>query len=330
MLSNDIIPKTTTIPDTTTIPERAPPLSLADLEICIPIYRYDPSDLIHQLARQRGAARAVLRIYDDGSNDPALTERISRALKSFPGMVVLMSVAENLGRAQARNALIAASSADWLLFLDADMKIDADDFLQVYQEAAARQGGGPCCIVGGFGVDLRTVTPATRLHALQSCMSECLNAATRRSEPGRFIFTSNIFLHRQICLAIPFNNGFSGWGWEDVEWGLNIVRHYPVMHIDNAAIHLGLDEDAALLLKYERSGPNFMLMLAQHPESVKRMPVYRFAQSISHFPLISALTWTTRRAVLGGRPLLPARLRLFALKLFRVSIYAQALHAHHR
>lgn len=304
----------------------APAQSRLRLEICIPVFRQDPSNLIADLSRQIGAGDVALRLYDDGSGDPVLTQRIREALAAFPGQSTLMSIAENRGRAGARNGLINAAEGEWLLFLDADMRVEGRNFLNAYLEAAARQNG-PCCIVGGFGVDLRMVTSATKLHAMQSHKSECLDAARRNADPGRYVFTSNIFLHRQICKEMPFNDQFRGWGWEDVEWGLNIVSRFPVIHIDNAATHLGLDEDKALLGKYERSGLNFLLMLQAHPDSVARMPVYRIARHLSHLPLRRALIWSCRQTVVSGRSILPVSLRLYALKVFRAAIYAQALHA---
>ena len=299
------------------------------VEICIPIYCHDPTVLIQSLARQHFAAETALRIYDDGSADPDLTARIQSALAQYPGPTTLMTAGENLGRAKARNALISAAQADWLLLLDGDMEVTGEHFLQAYREAALLQGE-PCCIVGGFGVDMRKATPTTLLHALQSRRSECLDAITRNRDPGRYVFTSNIFLHRRIFAEVPFNGQFRGWGWEDVEWGPSVQRRFPGFPIANAGSHLGLDEDRALLRKYEHSGQNFLLMLEEHPESVRRMPVYRIARTFSHVPWLGALTWASRRAVLSGRHVLPAYLRLCALKLFRATIYAQALHAEHR
>lgn len=295
------------------------------IDICIPIYRHDPSILIRQLSRQHGAADCRLHIYDDGSEDPQLTLAISDALAGFPGQTLLTTATVNHGRAAARNALIAAATSDWLLFLDGDMQIDGQDFLTNYAHAA-RDQAKPCTIVGGFGIDLSTVTRATMLHALQSRKSECLTALMRNSDPGRFVFSSNIFLHREIIEKVQFNPKFHGWGWEDVDWGLSVARQFPVIHIDNAAIHLGLDEDAALLRKYEMSGPNFLLMLEDHPESVRRMPIYRYARLASYLPLLGMLTRATRRAATAIH--LPTHFRLLALKMFRVSVYAQVLLAY--
>lgn len=302
------------------------PVGGGTVAICIPVFHDDPSSLIAQLSRQRGAEQATLLVYDDGSADPDLTARITAALEGFPGHKRLITAERNLGRAAARNALILEAKADWLLFLDGDMRLDHDGFLMSYMEAATLQPG-PCCIVGGFGVDGTIVTETTRLHALHSQNSECLNADARRRDPGRFVFTANIFVHRQIALNAPFNDRFRGWGWEDVDWGLGVVSAWPVVHIDNPAIHLGLDEDAVLLRKYEGSGPNFVLMLKTHPESVRRMPLFRIASRVAHLPFLGGLTWASRRAVLMRHPALPLRLRLVALKVFRVSIYAQCLNA---
>lgn len=304
----------------------APCESEARIDICIPMYRHNPSELIRDLARQRSAANTTLTVYDDGSCDPALTQAVTAALAEYPGRAHLIGETTNLGRSQARNALIAAAESDWLLFLDSDMRIPGHDFLTLYRRAAAQQRH-PCCIVGGFGVDPDSVTPGNRLHALQSIRSECVDAADRNRDPGRYVFTSNIFLHRKLYAEVPFDSRFNGWGWEDVEWGLRLAQAFPVLHIENRAMHLGLDEDVTLLNKYENSAQNFMRMLESHPDSVKRMPVYRMANHLTHLPALRALIWATRRAALSHNRTIPNRVRLLALKLFRVSVYARALNA---
>lgn len=296
------------------------------IDICIPMYRQDPSELIRDLAGQPTAENTTLTVYDDGSCDPVLTRAVTAALAEYPGRGRLIGQSENRGRAQARNALIEAAAADWLLFLDSDMRVSGQDFLLKYRDAAAHQGR-PCCIVGGFGVDMGSVTRANRLHAMQSIRSECVDAAARNLDPGRYVFTSNIFLHRKLYADVPFDGAFTGWGWEDVEWGLRLAETFPVLHIENRALHLGLDEDIALLHKYENSAQNFMRMLERHPDSVKRMPVYRMASRLTYLPALRALTWAMRRAALSQSMTIPGQVRLLALKLFRVSVYAQALNA---
>jgi len=293
------------------------------IDICIPFYKSDPTELIATLAGQDGAQEAALRIYDDGSDDPAMTARIEAALALFPGRSTLLQADRNRGRAAARNALLNAAESDWILLLDSDTRIDKAGFLSAYRNAA-RKEGGPCCIVGGSVIDPALITPATALHALQSQVSECLPARVRATDPGRYVFTMNLFLHRTILERIPLDEGFVGWGWEDVDWGLRIAARYPVIHIDNPAVHLGLMTVPEVLRKYRESGPNFVRLLNAHPDAVARMPLYRWARRFAALPghrrLIPLAAGCARARVL------PMRTRLAALKVCRALIHAAALH----
>lgn len=292
------------------------------LDICIPVYRTDPTGLVSALARQNGARQAGLRILDDGSQDLALTRAITRALAGYPGPSTLLTAIENRGRAEARNALLNAAESDWILLLDSDMRVDDTAFLQTYRDAARAQDG-PCCIVGGFTIDPALVTRQTRLHARQSILSECLPAATRATDSGRYVFTSNIFLHRAILGQVPFDAGFTGWGWEDVDWGLRLASRFAVIHIDNPAVHLGLDTAPMLLAKYGQSGANFLRLAQRQPQAVARMRLYHWARSLSRLPGVSVAQALAARAAQAG--FLPLRLRLLALKLYRAAAYGKAM-----
>lgn len=291
------------------------------LDVCIPFYKDDPSPLVRQLSAQTDASDIALTLCDDGSQSATLTEAVKRALGNFPGAATLMTLPRNMGRGQARNALIAHAKSDWLLMLDADMELPARDFISRYlAQIAALQVPG--CIVGGFGVDMEHVAPKYRLHAHHAKLSECVTADIRAKDPGRFVFTSNIVVHRQIAQTICFHPDFQGWGWEDVEWGLRVVRDYPVLHIDNPALHLGLDTDAGLLTKYRQSVENFIKVKALHPEAIGRSPLARAARIAALLPgaerLAPAFAWVARQGHL------PLHARILGLKLFRAALYSRA------
>ena len=295
----------------------------SDIDICIPVYKTDPTPLILQLAQQNGAERAALRIYDDGSGDPGLIRSIKDALARFPGRTTLIEGFENRGRSVARNSLLAVAEGDWLLLMDCDMRLPGPGFLDAYR-AAAKEQSGPCCIVGGFQIDPQAVTSATRLHALQSMVSDCLPAQVRSADPGRYVFTSNIFMHRAIAESVRFDEGFNGWGWEDVDWGLRIVNRYPVQHIDNPAVHIGLDTTPSILRKYMESVQNFLRMLESHPDAVARMPIYRWACQFSRLPGCGVLVFVARGC--ANAAVVPPRVRLLALKVYRAGLYGSELH----
>lgn len=289
------------------------------LTICVPCYGESADPLIASLIRMPNAHRASLILFDDGSQDEALTRRLARHVIAFPGPARLATAPENKGRAFARNRLIAMAETDWILFLDADMCPDKTDFLDCYLDAI-RNSEGPSLIAGGFSLQQVRPTRETALHAAQARASETLSARERRAAPGRYVFTSNILVHADILRDVSFDDGFEGWGWEDVDWGLNVAKAWPVTHIQNTATHLGLDSTQAILGKYGNSGANFAHLAARHPGSVTSMPLYRMARRLQKIPLKplwrDGAHWGARQGWL------PLRLRLTCLKLYRALCYS--------
>lgn len=295
----------------------------ACLDVCIPFFKDDPVALITQLSRQDGAEQCRISICDDGSGLPDLTARVALALERHPGPAILHILPENTGRANARNVMLADVRSDWVLMLDADMALDRPDFMATYQ-AAAEQYGEPCCIVGGFQVDAADVTSETALHAAQSMKSECRPAHQRARDPGRYVYSSSVFVHRSIITRHLFDPHFQAWGWEDVEWGWRIVQDSPIHHIDNPARHLGLEPDSTLIRKYAESVDNFRRIKQLYPENVSRMPIARVSYALSFMPFQRVFSSLFKRLTLSVN--LPVSVRLYALKLYRASQYAWVYH----
>ncbi|MEM9054194.1 MAG: glycosyltransferase family A protein [Pseudomonadota bacterium] len=294
----------------------------AALSICVPAFRDTADALLASLVRLAGADQCTLLIFDDGSCDEEVTRQLARQILRFPGPARLITAPQNAGRSHARNRLLALAETDWILFLDADMRPDEDDFLTRYLEALD-EATEPTLIPGGFTLKHAHPTEETLLHASQSRTSECVTAEVRGQEPGRYVFTSNILVHRAILDAVQFDDGFTGWGWEDVDWGLRIADEFPIDHIDNTATHLGLDTDAALMAKYAGSGANFARAIERHPEALKSTPLYKAAYRLARMPGRSVLK--SIAGFVAQRRWLPTKLRLFALKLYRAAVYAKAL-----
>ncbi len=294
----------------------------ACMSVCVPVYRCDVSALMDALAACKLSALVEIIFYDDGSGDTEmLTALMSRA--GHTNMAVrIVAGALNRGRSAARNAATRHARGEWILLLDADMMPDGPRFLEAYFDAveAAKR---PAVIVGGYSLTSAPHTSATDLHRWQATTSECVDAARRAEAPGRFVFSSNVLVHRDVLASCPFDEAFAGWGWEDTDWGLRLEKQFPVIHIDNTATHLGLDSDAALMAKYARSGPNFSRMAIRHPAEVKQMALFRHAQRLRKLPMRKVLMATAAGAARSH--LLPLAVRGRALKAWRALIYAEAL-----
>lgn len=285
------------------------------LSVLIPFFRDDPCALVAALAREQVQAELVL--LDDGGGDAALVERVAAAVQAADLPARLVSLSANEGRAKGRNRLARHGRADRLLFLDSDMLPDKPDFLARWIDTQA-----PIAF-GGFTLDQ---TPRSRRHALHRHMalrSDCLPAAIRASQPEKHVFTSNLMVSRTVFHAVAFDEAFAGWGWEDVEWAMRAAKAYPILHIDNTASHLGLDEASALARKYGQSAANFGLVVAAHPSLVQTYPSYRVARLLKRLPLRKFMRSVLKAIALAK--LAPLRLRDLCMRLYRASLYAEVV-----
>mgnify|MGYP000153297481 CR=1 FL=1 len=293
------------------------------LSILVPFYRDDPSGLVRALAGQyadleSGAAELIL--YDDGSADSELTGRVETALEAWPGPAGLILGGVNKGRAAARNALAEAATAPHLLFLDADM-LPSDSYFVCRWLNAAR--GRPDIVFGGFQVPDR-VAPESALHRAFSASGDCLDARARNRNPAQYVCTSNLLVRADVLRAAPFDAGFSGWGWEDSEWAARAAAQFRIDHIDNPAIHLGLESADTLLTRFRDSAVNYARFVSRHPDLAATLGSYAWARRVKRAPAVRRIRPVLAALARGHAPA-PMPVRVLALKLWRASWYSEVL-----
>jgi len=294
-----------------------------DISVLIPFLRDDPCPLLHALDREAQDLRGRVEVValDDGTGDSRLAERVAGAVAalSLPARFVRSMV--NEGRARGRNRLMANARARHLLFLDSDMSPDSGDFLGRYLALVASED--PAVAFGGFTLDQTPDAPEHALHRALTLRSDCRPAEERQSEPAKTLCASNLLVRREVFEQEPFDERFSGWGWEEVEWAIRVARRWPVRHISNTATHIGLDTAPALLAKYEQSQANFARMVADHPDVVRAFPSYRVARVLRLLPLRTVWRGGLKRLALSDAA--PLFTRVMAAKLFRAALYAEAV-----
>lgn len=292
------------------------------LSILIPFYRDDPSILLRSLDAQSIDPDVVeIRIMDDGTGDPALTAIAQATVDAMVLPTVLTSAPKNQGRSATRNALQAAAKADWVLFLDADMRLDHTDFLARYlQQIEAND----CDIVfGGFDVEDHVTDWDTDLHRVLSHRSDCLSAEERTRHGARNVASSNLCVRKTVLTEQPFDAAFQGWGWEDSEWAARVSKSHRLHHIDNPAVHLGLETTDTLLSRFASSGANYRRFVQAHPALAETLPLFRIVSRLKHIPG-HRLARLPLRSLVRMRAM-PTRARVVALKLWRASHYAEAM-----
>ncbi len=292
------------------------------LSVLTPFHRDDPTPLLRALAQTHSADDIELVLVNDGGGDAALFTRVLSAAERLPFSVTLIVWGANRGRAQARNRLIEAARGRHVLFLDADIVPQTPDFLDRWLDLIATRDPGVA--FGGFTV-AHEAAADTRVHRALAHASDCRTADERARSAAQFTATSNLLVRRDLLMATPFDTGFTGWGWEDVDWALRAAEREPIMHVDLPALHAGLDSVETLLRKFGEAGPNYARLARKHPQAVRRFRSHRAARLFRRAPALAQFkkmfAWLARDP-LGVTPL---RARCMALKLYRTAIYAEHL-----
>lgn len=297
-------------------PKRRPALS-----VLIPYYRDDPAELLSSLTRQIGTKSDIeILLYDDGTGDVDLNARLCAVVKAAGAPVHLLIAKHNQGRAFARNCLTEHARADWVLFLDADMRPVTDHFLEDYHKLIKAEAAD--IIFGGFEVPSAVEDPQRELHRAFSEISDCLTLQARQDRGPQYVCSSNLCVRKTVLDTEGFDPKFTGWGWEDSEWAARTAARFSLIHADIPALHLGLETTDTLLRRFKDSGPNYLRFTQKHPELAKTLTLFRATQKLRKIPG-QAIMRPLLKALVKFR-FAPVRLRLTALKLWRASWYAEA------
>ncbi|MCE2889542.1 MAG: glycosyltransferase family A protein [Aquidulcibacter sp.] len=291
------------------------------LSIATPFFRNDPSALLDILSKQMATEAVELIMVDDGSDDPFVTAKLEATLHSLNVPASLISLHSNQGRSAARNRLIAAAKAPVILFLDSDMAPDAPSFVSEWLQLA--RDPATEIAYGGFSTLQIPDCPALALAKMVAEKSDCASASERQSRGALAVATSNLLVRKSILDDTPFDAGFSGWGWEDVDWALRAdAKGHAVRHVDIPATHLGLDDAATLLDKFAKAGPNFRKMVERHP-SMAALPGTQLAQTLARVPGRPMIKSVLKALVLSEA--LPLAIRAQGARLWRALWAADAL-----
>ena len=291
------------------------------LSVVVPFFGYDVVPLAKRLMNQadRAGEPVALIFVDDGSPDPAYHRSLREAMSVSNQPCLLAVLHRNAGRAKVRNYLGQLARTPYLLYLDADMWPDGDDFLVRYLSWIAE--GSVDVIYGGRSAETVVLKGTDHeLHRRMTVEREALPASVRRENPAFHFYSCNFVVRRDILQAYPLDVRFTGWGWEDIEWAARVSLEYSIRHEDNAASHLGLLTVPQLLSKYDESVGNFELMLHSRPDLVTHTALFRVARWAGRLHLQSALAASARVLALSNA--LPVQVRMRCLMLYKASLYA--------
>lgn len=230
------------------------------LSILIPVYNYDIRSLLMQLAHQCGQSHLNYEIIclDDASDAQFQTyyQDIKKILK-----IQWLSTSKNIGRSAARNSLARQANFENVLFLDCDVLLPDESFINRYLEYI-KQHKNAQVIYGSCIYPLEKPSDHNLiLHWNYGTTKENPGLKERMKYPYETFHTVNFMVKRKILLANPFDESISKYGFEDSLWAKSIQqKNIKIDHIENPVLHTGIHPAKQFLRKTAQAVHNLVYL----------------------------------------------------------------------
>ena len=251
------------------------------LSILIPIYNYNCTALVTELHRQSEAASLEFEIIclDDGS-----TEEFRSSNKELQNLsqVHYEELGENIGRARIRNMLADKARHKTLLFIDCDMAVSTDNFVERYM----KEINGAGVIAGGLAYD--PVAPMESEHLLRWTYGrerEMISLARRLKHPNASFMTGTFAIDKESFNKVKFDEGIRHYGHEDTLFGKGLlIEGIKVHHIDNPLVHRGLESTTDFIAKSE-TAVQTLVELVRAGKVTDEVKLYRVYKKLKRYYL---------------------------------------------
>mgnify|MGYP002623706828 CR=1 FL=1 len=216
------------------------------LSILIPTHDYNAYPLVESLHQQAELLVSVpyeIILVEDGSRDTV--SMIANLKVSDLTHCHYIRRRENVGRSAIRNYLMTEAQGDWLLFMDADGKVVRPDFLQKYVDAAQHHA----VVCGG-------VVHPDQWHDPHRMLRWKYEKAYERkygniSEQFR---SFSFLIHSTVADRVRFDERYDGYGYEDVQFGQDLIRAgYTIHPINNPLLNNDIEDNSTFLRKTEEA-----------------------------------------------------------------------------
>jgi Predicted glycosyltransferases len=293
------------------------------ISVLIPVYQRVVVDLVGNLLSQLRTCDIPFEIVlvDDGS-EMSIREA-NRVLQQLP-QVRYVELEKNVGRSAIRNILANEAVYDQLLFLDCDVALPDDLFIERYINVASKKH----VTVGG--IKYRDEVPFDKSMYLRwkyGHKREAISLKMRREKPYASFMTANFCISRTLFLKIKFSNSIIGYGHEDTLFGFELAKlRIPILHIDNPVFHDGLESALDFLAKSDEAVRNlFRLYRSNSPRvninNVALLEAFvliqRFHARLFVVAFYKIALRVLRKNLVGGHP------SIFIFSLYKIGYFCQ-------
>ncbi|MCP4520302.1 MAG: glycosyltransferase family 2 protein [Cytophagales bacterium] len=225
------------------------------LSICIPIYNFDVSDLVNSLQKQAKLLKILVEVLliDDCSQQEY--QEKNKELNKLP-FVKYEQVSKNLGRSKIRNLFVEKAQFPFLLFIDCDMKVVDNRFLERYSSFCIQENK-EIVVCGGLAYEQKEPNDEYLLRWKYGHNREVRELAIRQENPNQSFMSSNFLISKSLFLKLQFDETLTQYGHEDTLFGLELNKHnIQIIQIDNPLYHLGIETNEIFVAKTEKGVEN--------------------------------------------------------------------------
>ena len=227
------------------------------ISICVPIYNFEVSPLLDELALQMANTEEAVELIliDDCSSS-----EYKAINKSHCNTYKYIELEKNIGRAKIRNLFLDYAQYEHLLFLDCDSLIPSKSFLSNYLKAIKEDKNTIIC--GGRVYDSTKPDSNKLLRWKYGIERESLSCEERKRQPNKSFMTNNFLISKTLLQEIKFDERLSEYGHEDTLFGFELKkRGIEINHINNPVLNGDLEYNTEYLEKTEVGIHNLISIL---------------------------------------------------------------------
>lgn len=219
------------------------------LSILIPVYNYSINSLLTSLNKAVESLDCTYEILclEDGSKSYLDDNKV--ACISTKNTAHIISD-ENIGSVASRKLLAQKAKYDWLLFLDADVKLIDNSLIHNYLNCFKSTYDA---IYGGCSYDSVRPNDENILRWKYGSVYEQVNAKSRNKNPFKHLVSANFFIKKSIFLEVSSEIKSKSYGNDLLFASIMKSNNVKVLHIDNFVIHQGLDSNEKFLQKVKQA-----------------------------------------------------------------------------
>ena len=229
------------------------------ISVLIPNYDWDVTELIKEIHRQLTDAQIPFEILCFDDSKKSEFHKGNDNLNQLTNVTYRVNES-SFSRAKNRNELGNSAKYNYLLFLDGDAGLEENHhFIENYLKHVNDQ----VIICGGTAYHSSIPSDSSfQLRYAYGKSREELPTSIREKDPWAGFSAFNFLIPRKIFLKIKFNEALSEYGHEDTLFGNDLKYNcVPILHINNPALHLGLDSSSVFLEKTRKGVTNLRGMI---------------------------------------------------------------------